>query len=147
MFSTWTVTLASVTAVATAALTVSAVSWAKNAAELSKLNATLAKYPLNTAGLDVLEEELSFEEVSIKFGTDIDKITSATRVCKYLSIGLGIGVIILAGVTAYLAWEDMKAYYNVEFSPIPHYMVDEKDIIGYNKKRRKDHAQKPVGIL
>lgn len=137
MFSTWTVTLASVTAVATAALTVSAVSWAKNAAELSKLNATLAKYPLNTAGLDVLEEELSFEEVSIKFGTDVDKITSATRVCKYLSIGLGIGVIILAGITTYLAWEDMKAYYNVEFSPIPHYMVDEKDIIGYNKKGEK----------
>lgn len=137
MFSTWTVTLASVTAVATAALTVSAVSWAKNAAELSKLNATLAKYPLNTAGLDVLEESLSFEEVSIKFGTDVDKITSATRVCKYLSIGFGLGVIILAGITTYLAWEDMKAYYNVEFSPIPHYMVDEKDIIGYNKKGEK----------
>jgi hypothetical protein len=31
----------------------------------------------------------------------------------------------------------MKAYYNVEFSPIPHYMVDEKDIIGYNKKGEK----------
>ena len=137
MFSTWTVTLASVTAVATAALTVSAVSWAKNAAELSKLNSTLAKYPLNTAGLDVLEEELSFEEVSIKFGTGIDEMTSATRVCKYLTAGLGIGVIILAGVTAYLAWEDMKAYYNVEFSPIPHYMVDEKDIIGYNSKGEK----------
>ena len=31
----------------------------------------------------------------------------------------------------------MKAYYNVEFSPIPHYMVDEKDIIGYNAKGEK----------
>ena len=137
MFSTWTVTLMSVTAVATAAFTVSAVSWAKNASDLSKLNATLAKYPLNTAGLDVLEEELTLEEVTIKFGTGIDEMTAATRVCKYLTIGLGIGVIILAGVSAYLAWEDMKAYYNVEFSPIPHYMVDEKDIIGYNKKGEK----------
>ncbi|MBP5755195.1 MAG: hypothetical protein J6W93_05045 [Clostridia bacterium] len=31
----------------------------------------------------------------------------------------------------------MKAYYNVDFTPIPHYMVDEKDIIGYNKKGEK----------
>ena len=137
MFSTWTATLLSVTIVSTAALAVSAVSWAKNAKELSGLNSTLAKYPMNTQPLDVLEEELTREEVAIKFGTGIDEITSATRVCKYLTIGLSIGVIILAGITTYLAWEDMKAYYNVEFTPIPHYMVDKKDLIGYNSKGEK----------
>ena len=137
MFSVWTATLLSVTIVSTAALAVSAVSWAKNAKDLSKLNATLNKYPMNTQPLDVLEEELTREEVSIKFGSGIDEMTASTRVCKYLTVGFAIGVIILAGITTYLAWEDMKAYYNVEFTPIPHYMVDEKDIIGFNKKGEK----------
>jgi hypothetical protein len=31
----------------------------------------------------------------------------------------------------------MKAYYKVDFTAIPRYMVDEKDIIGYNKKGEK----------
>ena len=31
----------------------------------------------------------------------------------------------------------MQAYYKVDFTPIPHYMVDEKDLIGYNKKGEK----------
>ena len=62
---------------------------------------------------------------------------SNSGVAKGLAIGFGVAVVILAAVSTYLTWRDMKAHYNVDFTPIPHYMVDEKDLIGYNKKGEK----------
>ena len=41
---------------------------------------------------------------------------------------------VLSGVSAYLTWQDMKDYYNVEFCPIPHFMVDDTSITYYNEK-------------
>ena len=73
----------------------------------------------------------------LKFGSKAEDLVASTKLCKGLTIGLGIAAVILAGVTTYLTWQEMKAYYKVDFSPIPHYMVDEKDIIGYNKKGEK----------
>ena len=147
MFSKWTISLMAVTGIATVALTASAAGWIENAVKINQVNAKLAQYPtyggasedfLMIGGEKVYQaEELSVAEIDLRFNSGIDTFTSASRMCKYLTIGIGIGVIILAGVTAYLTWRDMKAYYNVEFSPIPHYMVDEKDIIGYNKKGEK----------
>lgn len=57
--------------------------------------------------------------------------------CAKISVGLGVAVIVLSAITTYLAYRDMQAYYKVDFTPIPHYMVEEKDIIGYNKKGEK----------
>ena len=51
-----------------------------------------------------------------------------------LAIGLTVAAIVLGAVTTYLHYKDMKAYYNVDFTPIPHYMVDKRDLLGYNSK-------------
>ena len=60
-----------------------------------------------------------------------------TGIYLKLTVGLGVALIILAAVTTYFSWQDMKAYYNVEYSPIPNYIVDEKDITAYNAKGEK----------
>ena len=60
-----------------------------------------------------------------------------TKLCKYLSIGAGVLMVVLAGVSVYLTYLDMVNYYKVEFTPQPHYIIDEKDLIGYNKKGEK----------
>ena len=62
---------------------------------------------------------------------------SKAMVAKYLTIGLGVAMIVIGAVTAYLSYRDMKAHYKVDFTPIPHYMVEEKDLIGYNEKGEK----------
>ena len=149
MFSPWTITLMSVTGVVTAALAVSAVAWAKNANTLKVANLELEALPdYSQSAKDIqisegfweitgTEERIAPGSLDLRFGDKIDDLTASTKLCKGLTIGLGIAAIILAGVTTYLTWQEMKEYYKVEFSPIPHYMVDEKDIIGYNKKGEK----------
>ena len=54
-----------------------------------------------------------------------------------LAIGFSIVMVLVAGYTTYLAWEDLKAYYKVDFSPVPRYMIDEKDLLGYNSRGEK----------
>ena len=58
---------------------------------------------------------------------------SKAVVTKYLTIGIGVAMIILGSITAYLSYRDMKAHYNVDFTPIPHYMVEKKDITVTNE--------------
>ena len=141
MFSPWTISMMTVTGIATVALAVSAAGWIENAVKVSKMNAQIAKAPVLEEYVDILGEATYSEKVinidSFNLQDEIEIYTSASRLCKYMTIGLSIGVIILAAITTYMSWQDMKAYYNVEFSPIPHYMVDEKDIVGYNKKGEK----------
>ena len=52
-------------------------------------------------------------------------------------VGFSIAMVILAGISIYMTYRDMKAFYKVDFTPIPHYMIDEKDLIGYNAKGEK----------
>ena len=141
ILSTWTISMMAVTGIATVALAASAAGWIENAAKVSRMNAQIAKNPVLEEYVDILGEATYSEKVinidSFNLQDEIERFTSASRLCKYMTIGLSIGVIILAGITTYMTWQDMKAYYNVEFSPIPHYMVDEKDIIGYNAKGEK----------
>ena len=73
-------------------------------------------------------------------GGNVGDCLSAQRtanIMKGLTIGFSVAFIIIAAVTVYLTYRDMQAFYEVEFTPIPHYMVDEKDIIAYNKKGEK----------
>ncbi|MBO4860536.1 MAG: hypothetical protein J5530_03225 [Clostridia bacterium] len=143
MFSPWTISMMAVTGIATVALAASAAGWIENAVKVSRINAEIAKTPLFEEYVDILgnatyeEELINIDAFNLDYKSGLESFTSASRLCKYMTIGLGIGVIILAGITTYMTWQDMKAYYNVEFSPIPHYMVDEKDIIGYNAKGEK----------
>ena len=61
-----------------------------------------------------------------------------------MSAGFAVAMVILAGVSTYMTWKDMKDYYKVDYAVIPHYMVDEASITYYNangeKLVRENHA-------
>ena len=57
--------------------------------------------------------------------------------CKYMMVGTAVFTVMMIALSAtllYLDYKAMKDYYNVDFTPIPHYMVDKKDITSYNSK-------------
>ncbi len=56
-----------------------------------------------------------------------------SSVFKYVGIGMTAVSLILMGVSAWRTYEDLKAYYNVDFLPIPKFIVDQ----GVNDKDEK----------
>ena len=73
----------------------------------------------------------------------VKNLAASTKNAAWMSAGFAAAMLILAGVSLYLTWEDMKAYYKVDFSPIPHYMVDETAITYYVnnvKMVKENHA-------
>ena len=81
---------------------------------------------------NTLQQEI--RQQTTAYSEQLARLSSRSSMCNKLMIGLGVVVIILTAVTVYLSWEDMKDYYKVDYTPIPHYIIDAKDIIGYNKK-------------
>ena len=67
----------------------------------------------------------------------IEILQARSSLCNKLMAGFGIAMIILAGISTYLSYKDMEEYYKTDFTPIPKYMVDEKDITAYNAKGEK----------
>lgn len=63
----------------------------------------------------------------------------ATRstICKWMTVGFTVAMVVIAAVSVYLTYRDLQAQYQVDFTPIPRYMVDEKDLTGYNSKGEK----------
>ena len=64
----------------------------------------------------------------------ISRMSAKSATCSKLSIGLGVAMVVLIAITTYLSYRDMVNHYKVEFTPIPRYMVDEKDITALNAK-------------
>ena len=62
---------------------------------------------------------------------------SKAAIAKYLTIGFTIAMVAFTAVSLYLSYRDMKAHYNVDFTPIPHYMVDKKDIVVYDENNNR----------
>ena len=143
--SGWSIATIALTGACFLALAGSAISWAVYASKFKavahEVNLTLVELEMAYPRINGKVVRWSLNE-ALKFS---DKETQAlykcyaakTAMCKYMTVGFGIAMIVFAGITTWLTWEDMKAYYNVEFSPIPKYMVDEKDITTYNKKGEK----------
>ena len=77
----------------------------------------------------------------IRLGYDTEalaeKWATASNVCKYLSVGLAVVTIILAGISIWQTYKDLKNYYKVDLTPQPRFIVEESDITGYNKKGEK----------
>ena len=70
----------------------------------------------------------------------VARMTERSAYCRYMQAGAAVftaAMIITSAALIYLNYKQMKAYYNVDFTPIPHYMVEEKDLIGYNSKGEK----------
>ena len=73
----------------------------------------------------------------------IKNLAASGKTAAWMSAGFAAAMVILAGVSVYLTWEDMKDFYKVDFSPIPHYMVDETAITYYVnnvKMVKENHA-------
>ena len=61
----------------------------------------------------------------------VQRLESQSSTYSYMRAGAAVFTAVMIAVSAtliYLDYKAMKDYYNVDFTPIPHYMVDEKDI-------------------
>ena len=67
----------------------------------------------------------------------VNGLTGPSPTAAWMSAGFAVAMVILAGVSLYLTWQDMKDYYKVDYAVIPHYMVDEASITYYNEKGEK----------
>ena len=72
-----------------------------------------------------------------RLGESVDRLASQVPVAKWMSVGFAAVTFIMAGVSAYMTWQDLKDFYKVDFSPIPHYMVDETAITYTNERGEK----------
>ncbi len=71
------------------------------------------------------------------FDAAVSAAWRTSRIANYMTIGIGIAAGIMMLVAYALNQKEMAERYKVEFTPIPHYMVDEKDVICYNSKGEK----------
>ena len=63
------------------------------------------------------------------------RLTQRSENCKSMMIGTAIFTVVMIALSAtllYLDYRAMKEYYKVDYTPIPHYMVEEKNIVAYN---------------
>ena len=70
----------------------------------------------------------------------IEKMESRSNLCSKLKAGAAVFTVVMVAVTAVLVYYDyqqMKEYYNVPFTPMPKYIIEEKDLIGFNKNGEK----------
>ena len=65
------------------------------------------------------------------------RYAAKSATCSKLAAGLGVVLIVLVAFTTYLSWRDIQNHYKVDYTPIPRYMVDEKDITAYNRNGEK----------
>lgn len=79
-----------------------------------------------------LTEEQAERVASLREG--MTTLSSQTKMCMQLTIGITLLAVIAGSITVYLTYRDMCEYYHTEFSPIPLYMVDESDITAINAK-------------
>ena len=146
-FSTWSYIGGVVAAVCAAGAIGSGIllGAATNTVKIAKNNYDEAlnalEYHLASEGRDVNISNYSDEIISSYIGTgykaDIVAAQRTANIIKGLTIGFSVAFIIISAVTIYFTYTDMQEFYHVDFTPIPHYMVDEKDIIAYNAKGEK----------
>ena len=65
------------------------------------------------------------------------EVSAGTRVAAWMSVGFAAVTLIMAGVSAWSTWQDLKDFYKVDYSPIPRYMVDETSITYTNERGEK----------
>ena len=142
VLSTTTIVMWMVTTTCAVACAVSASAWSAfstqltNASDLAAKTTEAFRYYAGTPNSGIENFELA-----MKLEPETQALEKATSNCSsvfnYLSIGLAVVTIIMAAISIWQTYEDLKEYYNVELTPQPRYMVEETDITGYNKKGEK----------
>ena len=148
-FSWWTYGMMGVTVLSAAALfaSVNMLGKVKNLASEATSHYEYVYDVIEEKGYsDITGASLSNEQIIAEMKTrdgwrdvynNYNSANSLVKSTRYLVYGITAVMVIMIAVTTWLTWRDMCAYYDVKFSPIPHYMVEEKDIIGYNSKGEK----------
>ena len=118
--------------------------------ELNRVNTAITEF--QEAGTNLLDYSFESAKRGLMEGEDViiyqgelsKSLTMAksyyapgNSLCNKLMLGFGIAAVILVGVTTYLSWKEITEHYEVKYSAIPHYMVDEEDIVSYDKKGNK----------
>ncbi len=68
----------------------------------------------------------------------VTKTQVYNQVAKYLAVGMAVVTLIMTIVSTTLTLLDAKKFYDIDFDPIPKYMVDEADITTSNEKGDKE---------
>lgn len=127
-------------------------SWmAKNAAEVKDYKSfmlpdlwdTYVENPTKLVDGQVWTEEQLIEKYGDTVGGNIysarnykanyDRALTRTEYSGALSVGLTVVMVAITAYTVYSTYQELCDYYDVEFSPIPNYMVDEADITRKNE--------------
>ena len=78
---------------------------------------------------------------SLEYDTEfVERLQARSTMCGRMRIGAAVFTVAMVAISAflvYLDWQEMKDFYKVAFTPMPRYIVEEKDLIGYNKKGEK----------
>ncbi len=92
----------------------------KNAVDAAHKTRDLALEKL--VGKDYVDDVVSDVEGTIK------NAATKSKICTYLGAAFTVAMAALAAFSIYSTVTELIAYYNVEYSPIPKYMVEEVDI-------------------
>ncbi len=145
-FSPWTIAMWAVTgamaacAITSAILSVSFKAYSKWCSEMFKELSTSTEFEAFASKhvkVINLGREKYFGYETFKNVYYDELYATRSTICKWLSVGFTVAMVVVAAVSVYLTYEDLQAQYKVDFTPIPRYIVDEKDLIGYNKKGEK----------
>ena len=135
-----TIAMISIIGVSIAAIAASAALWAKSSRVLVGINQEITQgiSNMNTQMFGQVQfDRTDFFRENPLVETRYNYHTARSSICSKLTVGLSVAVVILTAITTYLAYRDMVNHYKVEFTPIPRYMVDEKDITAFNEKGEK----------
>ena len=78
------------------------------------------------------------------YDTALANYTAKSKICAYLGAAFTVAMAALAAFSIYSTVNELIAYYNVEYSPIPKYMVEEAEVSetvnGVKILKRNDNA-------
>ncbi len=136
-FSDLTIDFMIIATVTFSVLTASAVVWVESAMSLARVNqkidAEIRVLQNKSEGMNLNWTRDDVFRTNQELADDFEFYTSKTSTCAKLTVGLTVVFVVITFITTYLSYRDLVDYYKVEFTPIPHYMVDEKDITAYNE--------------
>ena len=90
------------------------------------------EHPADTDLYDILKKKDQEQNTKL-----LETYKGKADIGNYVTVGFAVATVILSIVTIVLTFKDMKDHYKVDFTPAPHYIVDEKDITAYNAKGEK----------
>ena len=64
----------------------------------------------------------------------VEGFAAATATARWMAVGFAAVTFIMAGLSAWSTWQDLKNFYKVDFTPIPRYMVDEVSLTYTNER-------------